>query len=236
MNYLSLSYCLILIICGFGFPIAELTADSLENNYYQVQLMNASRSTLKEERVHVKFKWGFFLGLLHLPVWNRPSLYDILLHVPGNAHPQASRDGEIFPQMETQYQQAEFPWTVQLHPRPNGSSASHLHQRCQSVQFLPPHGELESLTVIQPAYESTAMCHWGVILGRSLLRTGFNGILRLWVRSVFRVPGRLEMSQRQCFRCTGLSLLLHVRAAVFPIPQHSGKIGVFIICPIYYFI
>ncbi|GAU98927.1 hypothetical protein RvY_10001-2 [Ramazzottius varieornatus] len=35
MNYLSLSYCLILIICGFGFPIAELTADSLENNYYQ---------------------------------------------------------------------------------------------------------------------------------------------------------------------------------------------------------
>lgn len=36
MRFLSVLYCLLLIILGFSFPVAELTADKLENNYYQV--------------------------------------------------------------------------------------------------------------------------------------------------------------------------------------------------------
>ncbi|OWA53352.1 hypothetical protein BV898_17785, partial [Hypsibius exemplaris] len=35
MRFLSVLYCLLLIVLGFSFPIAELTADRLENNYYQ---------------------------------------------------------------------------------------------------------------------------------------------------------------------------------------------------------
>ena len=57
MNYLSLLYCLILIICGFGFPIAELTADSLENSYYQVSFPISLRLLLKFSNKDIVYFW-----------------------------------------------------------------------------------------------------------------------------------------------------------------------------------